>query len=354
MMISSNHDQLVIHRVAVVGSGISGLTVAHRLTERGIAASLFEKSRGPGGRLAAKRLPGGSVDIGAQYFTLRNPRFREFLQAHAKSSYGPWRGRLRYQTTDGDWEDMTPEDRFVGQPRMTAISRALSKGLDLALETPVAQLVRDSGQWQLFDEAQKSLGTFDAVILTAPPDQTCRILEHSGLETVAGKLLPYRDTMLPCWTVVASFQQPLALDFDGAKCKGPILDWVANNASKPGRKKSPEWWVLHGAPGWSANHVDTPGDEVAGQLLEAFRETFGVTCPLDRVVTHRWLYARPAHSTGPGHLWFPDLAIGMTGDWLRGGRVEGAFDSAESLIAAWESSGVIPAARPHGGGDRNG
>lgn len=34
----------------------------------------------------------------------------------------------------------------------------------------------------------------------------------------------------------------------------------------------------------------------------------------------------------PGHPWFADHYIGLAGDWLSGGRVEGAFDSACGLV----------------------
>ena len=73
--------------------------------------------------------------------------------------------------------------------------------------------------------------------------------------------------------------------------------------------------------------------EAAEKLLAAFQELTGFEARPDEVVTHRWLYARSEGGEHPGHFWFPDYKIGLAGDWLSGGRVEGAFDSASGLVA---------------------
>jgi hypothetical protein len=99
--------------------------------------------------------------------------------------------------------------------------------------------------------------------------------------------------------------------------------------------------VLHGAPDWSDANIDMDPDQVRGQLLEEFLRCSGVTAQPDDFLVHRWLYAKPRASTAPGHLWFGDRNIALAGDWLDGGRVEGAFNSANGLIRRLESEGLI-------------
>ena len=66
-------------RVAVIGAGISGLVCARLLVEQGMEVTVFEKSRGVGGRMATRRTPEGChFDHGAQYFTVRDERFRRY------------------------------------------------------------------------------------------------------------------------------------------------------------------------------------------------------------------------------------------------------------------------------------
>ena len=63
-------------KIAIIGAGIAGVSATNALNARGCNVTLFEKSRGYGGRCATKRWEGHTVDHGAQYFTIRDERFR--------------------------------------------------------------------------------------------------------------------------------------------------------------------------------------------------------------------------------------------------------------------------------------
>ncbi|MGF2734859.1 NAD(P)/FAD-dependent oxidoreductase [Marinobacter sp. DUT-1] len=334
-MFNEAPDRHLIRCTAVIGSGIAGLTAAILLKEQGQSVTVFEKSRGPGGRLAAKRVPGSSADIGAQYFTARNPAFLDFLTRYAgDSSFTSWQGRLVFQHRDGRREPFPEEERYVGTPRMTAISRALSAHVELVTETRIERMTRKDSQWELVDTGGNMVGRFDRVVVTAPPAQAVDLMQASGLEEVAGRLEQSVSTVAPCWAVAAHFSHPLDPGFDGIRCQHPVLYWVANNSSKPGREDSGQWWVLHGNAEWTRAHVDASPEKVGAELVTAFRELIGSDARPDDLVPHRWLYARAEGENFPGHLWFEQLGIGLAGDWLDGGRVEGAFNSASGLVKA--------------------
>ena len=63
-------------RLAIIGAGISGLSCADRLREAGFDLVVFDKARGPGGRMATRRVETAQgiahLDHGAQYFTVRD------------------------------------------------------------------------------------------------------------------------------------------------------------------------------------------------------------------------------------------------------------------------------------------
>lgn len=340
-MFNQTFDSPLIRRVAIVGSGLAGLTAAIQLRSLGHDVTVFEKSRGPGGRLAAKRVNGGSADVGAQYFTSRNPDFLPFLRNFAgPESFGPWEGRFGFQTEAGNWEPFPDETRFVGTPRMTAITRALSAHATVVTETRVGKLARNDQSWRLLDTSGTQLGDFDQVLITAPPAQARDLLADSDLEELASQLDDPVSRVLPCWAVAAHFPESPWPHHDGMRCQHPALFWVANNSSKPGREDQGQWWVLHASPAWTEEHVDAPAEQVADKLLAAFRELTGFETPPDEWVTHRWLYARSEGGDQPGHLWFPDYGLGLAGDWLSGGRVEGAFDSASGLVAELTTGAV--------------
>lgn len=343
IMFNDSSSRSNVRRVAIIGSGLAGLAAAHRLESTGVAVTLFEKSRGPGGRLASKRVADGAVDIGAQFFTIRNPAFRRFLDQHAgPETYQVWPANLRYQQESGEWEAFLPADRYVGVPRMTAISRRLSEGLSIHTQVRIERLARAiDGHWQLVDTNGERYGSFDAVVLTAPPTQARDLLEASDLEPLVHAFEDDIDRMQACWTLVAQFEPGLGLDYQGLQSRSEVLQWAANNSSKPGREETGEWWVLHGRPDWSDQHRDAAPEFIEAELLRAFTEATGVTRAPAQTLCHRWLYARSTANAGPGHLWFDEQQVGLIGDWLSGGRVEGAFDSAESLIREWRRTGVL-------------
>src|SRR3546814_7137273 len=72
-------------RVAIIGAGIAGLACARRLRDAGLDATLFDKSRGIGGRLATRRadFAGSEVafDHGATHFTARCEGFTRLVAA---------------------------------------------------------------------------------------------------------------------------------------------------------------------------------------------------------------------------------------------------------------------------------
>jgi len=110
-----------IRSIAVIGSGISGLTVCNLAREAGLEPVLFEKARGPGGRISSKRLSGDALDMGAQYFTVRNADFRRFLKRYAQDAVAPWAGRLLHENAHGELEPFPGDTRWVGVPRMSAL-----------------------------------------------------------------------------------------------------------------------------------------------------------------------------------------------------------------------------------------
>ena len=76
-------------KIAVIGAGIAGITCARTLVQAGHEVTVFEKSRGVGGRMATRSTAFGTFDHGTQYFTVRDPRFEQAL-ATTPSVCKPW------------------------------------------------------------------------------------------------------------------------------------------------------------------------------------------------------------------------------------------------------------------------
>ena len=66
-------------RYCVIGSGISGATIANLLSKNH-SVDLFDKARGPGGRSSFKRLDKiKGFDHGTQYISPKSPAFKKFI-----------------------------------------------------------------------------------------------------------------------------------------------------------------------------------------------------------------------------------------------------------------------------------
>ncbi len=308
--------------VAVVGAGVAGLFAARTLRDHGLEVRVFDKGRGPGGRISTRRHDAFRFDHGAQYFTARDPRFRRYVDAWCEEGVArPWGGRIAVLEGGRAESKQDGPERFVGVPGMSAVARHLGADLEVASATRVGAVKGRGSGWRLVDGDGASLGEFGALLVAVPPAQAAELL------TAAPEL--ERRTravaMRPCWAVMAAFDERLDLPFDGAFVHGSPLSWVARNGSKPGRP-DPESWVLHGSPGWSARHLEGDPDEAQDRLLEAFFAATALEPRAPRFVrAHRWRYAIAEEPLDAGCLWDADLRIGACGDWCAGSRVEGAF-----------------------------
>jgi predicted NAD/FAD-dependent oxidoreductase len=312
-------------KVAIVGAGLSGLVCARILSDHGHRVRALDKARGPGGRMSTRRAGDWQFDHGAQYFTVRDPRFSGSVDGWLQDGIvAPWNGRIAVldhgsvTVKEGD-----STERFVAVPEMNAICRHLAMDVDVVYGTRIDRLERRANQWRLASSEGIGIGFFDAVVVSAPAPQTAALLE-SVAPVLSRRAAAVK--MAPCWAVMVAFGRPLDLAFDGAFVHGSPLSWVARNASKPGRPDG-ETWVLHGSPEWSQQHLELEAKAAAERLFDAFRDAVvGLLEELPvHLVAHRWRFALPITVVPDECLFDPDLSLAACGDWCGGPRVEGAF-----------------------------
>jgi predicted NAD/FAD-dependent oxidoreductase len=305
--------------VAIIGAGIAGLACADVLQEAGHRTVLFDKGRGPGGRMATRRLqtPLGEVafDHGAQYFTARDADFQRLVE------------RWKQAGIAARWPE-AQADAFVGVPGMNAVVRHLAAAQDVHWRHLVAGMVRRAGTWWLVGDFGES-GPFDAVMLAIPAEQAAALLSLHDFAMARTALMARSQ---PCWTGMFVFDQPLANVPAVLRGQGAI-SWAARNSTKPGRT-GPEAWVVQASAAWSEAWLEASPEDVTTQLLDAFAARAGcvIRAPLT-AVSHRWRFALSA-GTGDGALWNTGLQLGACGDWLLGPRVESAWLSGRMLAAA--------------------
>ena len=317
-------------KIAIIGSGLSGLTAAYLLKDHA-DITVFEKARSVSGRMSSRRAEPYYFDHGAQYFTARTQPFKRFIQPLIDSGVIE-RWNARYVKLDGrkiierkDW--INDEPRYVGVPGMSMIAKYLATNLNIKLNAKIVTL-RQEAKWQLISEKNISCGEFDWVICTAPSPQTADLMPKEFLYHDEIKAVQMRA----CFSLMLGFSQPLHLDFEAAHVINSDISWLAVNSHKPGRAE-PYTLLVHSSEEYAQAHIDDNHDEVMQHLCS---ETSGIIgCDVgvsDYRTLHGWLYANNAYREKCPVFIDPRMQLGACGDWCLGGRVEGAYTAAYNLV----------------------
>ena len=338
---------------AVVGAGMAGIACARTLRQAGHQVTVFEKSRGSGGRMATRNSAFGGFDHGAQYFTVRDPRFAQALQT-VPDLCRPWSASsVRVLDALGRVAAAglpLREPHWVPTPGMNALVRAWAQPLQdaqrLHLQTRVNRLERDAldaHRWQLRTEgedgAQQVFGGFDAVLLAIPAAQATALLKTSR-QAASWVTRINAVQVAPCWTLMLAFPQAmqpgmgtLGPQWNAARSTHHRIAWLTRESSKP-RRGAVERWTVQASAAWSQEHLEDDAARVQAKLLKAFSEVTGIRAEPSHVDIQRWRYAQTLAPLGQSHLWNARSGLGVCGDWCLGHRVENAFISGLELALA--------------------
>jgi predicted NAD/FAD-dependent oxidoreductase len=313
-------------RIAVVGAGMAGLACAREMARADARVTVFEKSRGLGGRLGTRRQGSFAFDHGAQFVTARSRPFLKYLGIAARAGVArDWAPRM--MEDDRVWD--APIDHWhVGTPGMSAIVRPLSRGIELQTGVGVHELLQSERGWELRTDSGRPNRTFDAVAVAVPAPQALTLLGPHG--RAFRHLAEVR--IAPTWTVMMAFEQPIEAGAEARRWTHGTLAWAACDSSKAQRPPGPQCWVAHASAAWSREHLEEDAGEVAPLLVQEFGRALGVQLPRTVFLQgHRWRHAFVEQPLGLPCIVDEEIAAGACGDWCIAPRVEAAFESGRAL-----------------------
>lgn len=320
--------------VLIVGAGMAGLSAAEVFLNQGWRVRMVDKARKPGGRCATRRLQPAAdaawFDTGAQYFTARDAAFQTWLspwlQRHQVDQWQAQLGRGAPQVA------VAVEDAQVRYAGVGGMNRWLGawaeqlqhRGLELYCHTKVTRIENVGEHVQVRCEDGR-LWSAPHVLLTAPAEQA-----HAMLHP-APDLQPW-PTLGPCLAVTVLARPTWS--WEGLFAPHPDIAWMASNSSKPGAVDiSDPLWTIHAGPVLSQRACTDQAAAVAE--LEAIVADL-MAGPIHTQHVHLWRYAtasREIHAEG----YWRDSGCGRVyaaGDWLHGGRLEGAWRSGRAAAQA--------------------
>ena len=384
-MATSSASVLSTVSVGIVGAGISGAICARTLKRAGITVQVFEKSHGPGGRMATRRRAEPyRFDHGAQYFTLQNhPTVLEELK-HT-GTIALWPPRFTHWKAGKITADHAAvlEPHFVGTPAMSSICARLLDEIPVHYDHTVASVKWDGagghreeqGKWipsstqtagfnlsnndnGIIDKSEGSYGTngtgvskedtrdddgrmqgrwkinmlngqsatVNVLLFTMPAPQLQRLIPS----WVPFSTHVTQVTYSPCWTMMLGYKSHLPVNHDVVNFVGHrVLGRAIRDSAKPKRNSSLDSWVVQANESWSLDHLEDDNSHVEKIMLQHVRDTLDDMQP-SHVAVHRWRYAF-AHCLGVDSFWNADARVGACGDWCLGSSVEQALDSGVTL-----------------------
>ena len=339
---------IIQNKVAIVGAGIAALSCATALEKSGFCVTLFEKSRSVSGRLSTKVKDDWQCDHGAQYFTARDPLFSDEVERWATANVAKlWQPVLK--VFDGNSflpkknEKEAKTVRYVGYPRNNSPANWMAQTLHVLTESTVSCIHKHANQWQV-NLIERGLypESFDFLILSIPAPQAATLIHNT--ETILANLCT-KVLMQPCFALILTMNKKINCQFDGLFINTGMLSWVARDSAKPGRKcrlgNNSEVWILHATSQWSKAHLNDEKDIIIQQMLGEFIKILHIDgcfkvstaneLNIESYDLHRWIYADCEQPFICEYQFDAEHNIGLCGDWLNGGKVQGAWLSGLKL-----------------------
>jgi renalase len=302
------------------------MACARRLADAGVPAVVYERARRLGGRMAVRteqvaghRHP---VDIGASYFTVRNPDFGELVQRwQERGLAAEWTDTFVLATPDGRIGTTTSLMRWSSPGGLGSLVEDLADGVQVRLQHVVKAVTVGAGGLAVDGEPVA------AVALAVPDPQAAELVSPQ----VAIALGVAARAWAPALCLWAAWAQSWWPPIDGVFVDdSTVLSWVADDGSRRG--DGAPVLVAHTTTAFAEQCLDDVTAAVDPMLgeLPAVVGTGAMPEP-EWVRVHRWSLAAPRHPRSQPYGWLP-LGVGACGDgWGPRSRVEQAWLSGHLL-----------------------
>ena len=338
-----HHSPLVDARVAVIGAGIAGATVARCLKEAGVGSvSLFDKGRSVGGRTSSRLIQGYLFEFGT---SLISEEPEEWLSTVLSSSLGaPLHVDVR-----SSYISMRPKtDKVCGVSLEGGVRQLVTLQARYAdhieRSARISRVDRECQEWWLYGhqyqevegggsvKRERSWGPFEALVIAVPSPQAAQLLFNHKVSW-ARQALKVRYE--PSITLSVCFERSLAgVPAELPQTSSIMLMRQALSSSAHDQVEEltsdARAWVLQMSAKWSDERLDWEPEQIKDEIITALRALTGAPVP-DLIVwrVHRWRYASPSlkPEEASGVLFDHAMALYVCGDWTSGPNGGWAFMS---------------------------
>ena len=313
----------------VIGSGISGSTIANYLSKRH-TIKVFDKANGLGGRSSYKRFKGKiGFDHGLQYISPKTKEFKNFTKLLIKKRIlKQWKGKHSF--INNKVKENKKHIKLIGYNGNNSISKFLLKNIKYDLKHELFNIKREKNFWNLFFTNNQKISTKN-LIVTVPFPQSKKLLS----KFVKKNLFQNKVKMNSAITVLVitnKTNNKLSSFFTNDS----ILGWVSNENSKKRFKFNKDLWVLQSTFNFGKLHINKykKNKKYYTQLLiNKFKKHTRIQIKkIYFTHIHGWKYSSSSLPLKNYSYWDKKIGLGICADWFGGPRLENGWLSARDLF----------------------
>ena len=297
-------------KVIILGAGMSGIACALSLYKN-FEVTVYEKSRGVGGRLCAKKLPEGIFHFGAQFCSAQTVPFQNFL----KSS-----NALNFKGSIFDFESKScieTKNYFVGSNGMHSLLKKHGKILDIRFNTKAIK-VNEKKKQVSFESGEKV--SYDIIISSLPLPQAREIFSTE---------IQHAAIFSPCLSVGMTIKGQYSSEYNAYKNINQDAAWLGSGGFYETNNK--DNWVLQFSPMASYALMDDSDALIQTNAENLVRNVIYGKYEIQHSGIFRWKYALCNRSDTKNKFTSISDDAFAVGDWNISPRVESAFISGNAL-----------------------
>ena len=313
-------------KIAVIGTGLSALSLAHHLPSLDI--TFFEKSWRPGGRISTRRHEDYAFDHGAHYIKEDHGiiGFNEYLEkiGATKNLNGAFCSNIQNQSP------IEEKRIIVGQKGIESIPLEFHKKLRYPTEFSSHIKKIDSRNHEYFlltDE--KEFGPYDFIFTCIPFEQSKNLLED---------FIDYKNIPTPnfdsIWTIMLAFDKRLGSPFQFGYHLNQEISFLMNQNFKH-EFFNEECWVVNMRAEWTKEYYNIENYVLEDYVIDKMKKFFGSSSKAIYKKSHRWRYAYSKKSllelSNKNFIESIDHRLYALGDWCQGPSMHDAWLAGKKL-----------------------
>ena len=296
-------------KIAIIGAGFSGCNLYDNLKLQFEDITIFEKSRGVGGRLSIKYIDDKFIDHGTPFLIPITEDLKSFCSDLVKNKVI----KNRY-------------DEFLPINGMNKICKFLINEENLKTNTKIIEAKFIDNKWNLVDENNNNYTGFDKLFLTIPATQ---ILEMNIdlEENIKNELEKINYDSV--FSLILYSNANLKLN-ENLVYENSCVENIINN-SKKYLYKDFSSYVIHSSRKF-ANEVNTKTkEEILEIFLNSFDEKTKEHLKTFNLIPHLWKFAFVKNSLDMSYYLNESKTLGICGDYFNFSNVEASLTSSELL-----------------------